>query len=200
MSMNTTTNSDPHKWKCAMQPRRIFNVPALLPLLLFISHAAFAQTASVHHLTGISASVTTSASSDKLLYSTLGQIGKGHLLTILASIKQGEEELAATISLGEGSEEELEEAPLPTEFALKPNYPNPFNPQTTIVFDLPARAKVKLVIYDLLGREVRVLVEGVREAGVHEVVFEANQLPSGTYLYRLETVAGSFVQRMLLVK
>ena len=183
-----------------MGPRKSFKLLAAFLVLLFADHVAFAQQARVHHVTGSSSRVYVSAASEILLYSTLGQTGKGHLLTILASIKQGEEELAATISLGEGSEEELEEAPLPTEFALKPNYPNPFNPQTTIVFDLPARAKVKLVIYDLLGREVRVLVEGVREAGVHEVVFEANQLPSGTYLYRLETVAGSFVQRMLLVK
>ena len=124
--------------------------------------------------------------------------------SILTSIKQGEEELAATMSLGEDSEEalkeELEEAPLPTEFALRSNYPNPFNPRTTIAFDLPSRAEVKLVIYDVLGRQVRVLVEGTRAAGTHEVVFEASDLPSGTYLVRLETPQGSFVQTMQLVK
>lgn len=183
-----------------MQDRISTKHIVLFLMLLFAGHVAFAQQARVHHVTRSSSGVYVSAGSEILLYSTLGQTGKGHLLTILASIKQGEEELAATISLGEGSEEALKEAPLPTEFALKPNYPNPFNPQTTIAFDLPVRAEVKLAIYDLLGREVRVLVEGVREAGVHEVVFEANQLPSGTYLYRLETLAGSFVQRMLLVK
>ena len=183
-----------------MNHRMLFKLLAAFSVMLFADHVAFAQQARVHHVTRSSSRVYVSAASEMRLYSTLGQIGKGHLLTILASVKQGEEELAATMSLGEGSEEALKEAPLPTKFALKPNYPNPFNPQTTIAFDLPARAEVKLAIYDLLGREVRVLVEGVREAGVHEVVFEANQLPSGTYLYRLETLAGSFVQRMLLVK
>ena len=59
---------------------------------------------------------------------------------------------------------------------------------------------VRLVIYDVLGRQVRVLVDGTREAGTHEVVFEAGNLPSGTYLVRLVTPAGSFVQTMQLVK
>ena len=57
-----------------------------------------------------------------------------------------------------------------------------------------------LVIYDVLGRQVQVLVDGVRQAGTYEAVFEAGNLPSGTYLYRLETPQGSFVQTMLLLK
>ena len=80
------------------------------------------------------------------------------------------------------------------------NYPNPFNPQTTIHFGLPESAYVKLVVYDVLGRQVRVLVDGIREAGTHEMVFEASRLPSGTYLVRLVTPQGSFVQMMQLVK
>ncbi len=56
------------------------------------------------------------------------------------------------------------------------------------------------MVYDVLGREVRLLVDGVREAGMHEVLFEASGLPSGTYLVRLVTPAGSFVQTMQLVK
>ena len=89
---------------------------------------------------------------------------------------------------------------IPTAFALEAAYPNPFNPETTIRFSVPESAQVRLVVYDVLGRQVRVLVDGVREAGVHEVVFEATSLPSGTYLYRLETPQGSFVQTMQLVK
>ena len=91
-------------------------------------------------------------------------------------------------------------AEVPAGYVLESNYPNPFNPQTTIRFGMPESAQVRLVVFDVLGRQVRVLVDGVREAGTHEVVFDARALPSGTYLYRLETPAGSFVQMMQLVK
>ena len=88
----------------------------------------------------------------------------------------------------------------PNEFMLDAAYPNPFNPHTTIRFGLPEPAQVRLVVYDVLGRLVRVLLDGTRVAGTHEVVFDANDLPSGTYLYRLETPQGSFVRTMLLAK
>ncbi len=65
---------------------------------------------------------------------------------------------------------------------------------------MPESAYVTLVVYDVLGRQVRVLVDGTRAAGTHEVVFAASNLPSGTYLVRLETPQGSFVQTMQLVK
>ena len=71
---------------------------------------------------------------------------------------------------------------------------------TAIRFDVAATAHVKLVVYDVLGRQVRVLVDGTREAGTHEVRFEAGTLPSGTYLYRLDTPLGSFTGSMLLLK
>ena len=93
-----------------------------------------------------------------------------------------------------------DEAEEPKAYVLENNYPNSFNPQTTIRFSVPEAAPVRLVVYDVLGRQVRVLVDGTREAGTHEVVFEASDLPSGTYLYRLETPQGSFTKTMLLVK
>jgi len=83
---------------------------------------------------------------------------------------------------------------------LEGSYPNPFNPATTIRFSLPEPAQVRLVVFDVLGRQVRVLLDGTREAGAHEVVFDADGLPSGTYLYRLETMRGSFVRTMLLAR
>ncbi len=93
----------------------------------------------------------------------------------------------------------VEEA-LPTAFALEPNYPNPFNPVTTIRFALPEASAVRLAVYDLLGREVSVLAEGTYPAGAHIVTWRAGDAPSGIYLYRLE--AGAFVsaRRMLLIK
>ncbi len=107
----------------------------------------------------------------------------------------GAQARAATTGFGLEQVQEVPEV-----FALESNYPNPFNPQTTIRFDVPESAVVRLVVYDVLGRQVRVLVDGARAAGRHEVVFEAGDLASGTYLYRLETPAGHFVKTMLLMK
>jgi hypothetical protein len=75
---------------------------------------------------------------------------------------------------------------IPIEFALDQNYPNPFNPVTTIDYDLPGFGSVKLKIYDMLGREVRTLVNTRQEAGRYKVNFDATSLASGIYLYRLE--------------
>ena len=89
---------------------------------------------------------------------------------------------------------------VPESFALEQNYPNPFNPSTAIHFALPELSRVRLTIYDMLGREVQRLVDGELGAGIHEVQFNATGLPSGTYLYRLETPQGSFSKRMVLLK
>jgi hypothetical protein len=89
---------------------------------------------------------------------------------------------------------------LPAAFSLRQNYPNPFNPVTTISYDLPANAAVKLTVYDLLGREVAVLAEGVQEAGTHDVVFDASGYPSGVYFYRIEAGAFSAARKLVLMK
>lgn len=88
----------------------------------------------------------------------------------------------------------------PDTFILSQNYPNPFNPSTVIKYGLPRDAKVKLAVYDLLGRRVALLIETEVPAGYHEVVFENAVLPGGVYFYRLQ--AGSFMQtkKMLLVR
>lgn len=88
------------------------------------------------------------------------------------------------------SVEQLSEAP--TEFALRQNFPNPFNPTTTIVFTIPERTAASLRVYDLLGREIAVLVDDVVQPGVYRVTFDASSYASGVYFYRL--VAGGFVQ------
>jgi subtilisin family serine protease len=91
-------------------------------------------------------------------------------------------------------------ADLPTTFSLGQNYPNPFNPTTRIVFGLPESTNTRLAVYDLLGREVAVLVDGLLPAGNHEVAFQAHHLPSGAYFYQIE--AGDFrqIRQMLLMK
>ena len=90
-----------------------------------------------------------------------------------------------------------EPAYLPTHFALGQNYPNPFNPSTTISYALPADAHVTLKVYDVLGREVRTLVNDDSKVGTYETRFDASGLASGVYLYRLQ--AGGFVQSRELV-
>jgi hypothetical protein len=89
---------------------------------------------------------------------------------------------------------------LPSRFMLIQNYPNPFNPTTVVSYQLPVASTVKLWVYDLLGREVAVLVNERREPGVHEVKFDGSNLASGVYLCRLQ--AGSYVQtrKLLLLK
>ncbi len=89
---------------------------------------------------------------------------------------------------------------VPAAFALEQNYPNPFNPSTTIRFQLQAAGDVRLAVYDLLGREVAVLVNERKSPGSYQVKFVAAGQSSGVYFYRLTT--GNFVQthKMLLVR
>ncbi|MCS6988941.1 MAG: T9SS type A sorting domain-containing protein [Chloroherpetonaceae bacterium] len=86
------------------------------------------------------------------------------------------------------------------DYRLEQNYPNPFNPTTTIAYVLPKAEKVSLKVYDVLGREVATLVNEVKGAGAHATTFDAANLASGVYFYRLQ--AGSFSQtkKMMLVK
>jgi len=85
----------------------------------------------------------------------------------------------------------------PELFELSQNYPNPFNPSTSITFDLPRRSHAKLIVYDLLGREVSTPVDEIRGPGRHQVRFQATHLASGVYLYRV--TADGFVQTRKMV-
>jgi hypothetical protein len=99
-----------------------------------------------------------------------------------------------------GSVTSVTEEAVPTVFTLDQNYPNPFNPSTTIRYGLPQGDYVKIVVYDMLGREVARVLEGPQTAGFHEITFEAGDLPSGTYVYRLETPAQTLAKKLVLVK
>lgn len=89
---------------------------------------------------------------------------------------------------------------IPNYYSLAQNYPNPFNPTTQITYTLPKSGVVKLVIYDVLGREVRTLVNERKEVGVYDVNFDASALASGIYFYKLEANDFSDVKKMILVK
>ena len=89
---------------------------------------------------------------------------------------------------------------IPAAFALEQNYPNPFNPSTTIEFALDKTQHVTLSVYDLLGQEVRTLVDGVQPAARYSVSFDASDLASGAYLYALRTEEQTAVKTMALLK
>jgi hypothetical protein len=86
---------------------------------------------------------------------------------------------------------------------LAQNYPNPFNPSTVIGFRVSGAdggTPLRLAVYDVIGREVAVLVDGMMPAGAHQVAFDAGNLSSGIYLYRLETGGRTYTRRMILLK
>jgi len=95
---------------------------------------------------------------------------------------------------------EKEENILPSEYSLSQNYPNTFNPTTKIRYEIPEGSFITIKVYDVLGREISTLLNEEKPAGSYEVEFEASQLTSGIYFYRLQ--AGSFVEtkKMVLMK
>jgi hypothetical protein len=89
---------------------------------------------------------------------------------------------------------------LPTQFELLQNYPNPFNPTTKIQFSIVDRQLTIVKVYDVLGREVSTLVNGMKEPGTHTVEFDASNLPSGVYFYRLQTADFIETKKLMVLK
>ncbi len=89
---------------------------------------------------------------------------------------------------------------IPTEYELSQNYPNPFNPSTTIRFSLPKQTQLKINLYNMLGELLETIAEGIYEAGYYKVTFNAMNLPSGAYIYRLEGSEFVETRKMLLLK
>ena len=88
----------------------------------------------------------------------------------------------------------------PDSYSLSQNFPNPFNPSTTILFELDTPGYVSLEVFDVRGSRVITLTSDQRASGLHEVTFDASHLASGTYIYRLSTKTGSISRKMLLIK
>ncbi|MBK7258014.1 MAG: T9SS type A sorting domain-containing protein [Ignavibacteriae bacterium] len=88
----------------------------------------------------------------------------------------------------------------PKEFLIDQNFPNPFNPSTTIRYGLPNRSHVTLLVFNTLGQQVSILQNGDQEAGYHEVRFDGANLPSGVYFYRMQTGSFTETKKFLLVR
>ena len=89
---------------------------------------------------------------------------------------------------------------IPSEYKLHQNYPNPFNPKTKISFDIPKSSNVKLIIYDISGKELGTFINEFQSAGTHSFIVDGSVLSSGVYFYKL--IAGDFsdIKKMILVK
>lgn len=101
--------------------------------------------------------------------------------------------------LKQGDNEENNEM-LPTEYSLLQNYPNPFNPTTQIIYDIKEPSFTTLKVYNSLGEEVVTLVDGMKTQGRYTVDFNASNLPSGVYIYKLTSGNFSSVKKMVLTK
>jgi hypothetical protein len=89
---------------------------------------------------------------------------------------------------------------VPTAYKLEQNYPNPFNPTTNIKYSIPKDGSVSLKIYDVLGNEVSVFVDGFMKAGMYNAEFDASNFASGVYFYTLKTGEFTSTKKMLLIK
>lgn len=115
------------------------------------------------------------------------QTGSLFKMNIIYSILTGVNENTASVSV-------------PEQFELYQNYPNPFNPVTNIKFSLPENGNISLKLYDRLGKEVETLAEGFRNAGTYEINFNASELSSGIYFYKIITNDYSATKKMMLIK
>jgi hypothetical protein len=107
----------------------------------------------------------------------------------------------ASMNLGDAPEatEEIADV-MPTAYALYNAYPNPFNPATTIQYDLPEETFVSLKVFDLLGREMATLINGTQRAGTHTVRFNAGSMQSGVYICRIQTAQFTQTRKLVLLK
>jgi hypothetical protein len=154
-----------------------------------------AQTQIISSVFGSGATAT--ASNANRIVGTLGQALTG--VTGSASNTAQSGFWAQTVDLIT-SVEQIPAESIPKEFRLEQNYPNPFNPTTTIQFALPKRSSVTLKLYDILGREVAILVDEELPPGEYKVQFDAAGLASGVYFYRLETEGFVRTRKLMLLR
>lgn len=149
----------------------------------------------------------------KLAYAGTSPVTEGDLIHLRFTLRDGVQGVARQIQptrfkLNETDLTEVigshatstDDPAMPLEFALEPNFPNPFNPTTQIRWSLDTGRETTLKVYDVLGREVAVLVDGFLPAGRHQVTFDATGLTSGVYMYRLQSGTQVRTGKMTLLK
>jgi len=134
------------------------------------------------------------------------------VIMMLASVSSGDVNAGPILSVNSGfgqftgtNLEADTEIPMPAEFTLYPNYPNPFNPFTMISYDLAGEANVRLQVYDLMGRMIKNIINETQSAGRHLAVWNAtdnfgNPVSAGVYIYRLQADDHVFNRKMILIK
>ena len=123
------------------------------------------------------------------------------MLTWQSRLLLGEiDSIPASAGLQNLKQEVATKAEIPATVALLGNYPNPFNPSTVISYQLPAAGHVSLKVYNMLGQQVAMLVDGIQDAGFKSVTFDATRLASGVYFYRLEALGKVLVNKLLLLR
>jgi hypothetical protein len=161
---------------------RNFKMRSILIIIILLAFATNVKTQSVLEISA-GASITITSGADICADSIIGNIqGEGTICGGVNSIDSGTE--------GES----------PKVFALDQNYPNPFNPSTKISWQSPVSGHQALKIYDVLGNEVETLVNEEKPAGNYEVDFNATQLSSGIYFYRLQAGYYNASRKMILIK
>ena len=123
---------------------------------------------------------------------TLGQLGVGMSDNANFTLNSGFWYSADIITVVEDGE-----AGIPEKYELYQNYPNPFNPATTIKYAVPEAARIRIELYNLLGQQVRVLLDEEKERGYHTIELRANGLASGIYLYRM--IANNYIETKKLI-
>jgi len=158
--------------------------------------------------------IKTDSTGDMLWYWNYGGPGEDGAASIRQTADEGFIVAGSTTSFGAGGNDALiirltsdqtsiaenGNPYLPAELSLNPNYPNPFNAVTTISFQLAIPGNVKLAVYDLLGREIAILVNGYLETGNYTIDFDASGLSSGVYFYRMWAGDAVETRRMVLLK
>ena len=170
-----------------MRSLRFLLIITVIALVSFFQQTAMGQNRVSQSVLGNGGGTVTDGSTS--IRATLGQtlIGRASNPSNISSVGFWYQSLDFITIV-----EEVETEFIPKEFRLEQNYPNPFNPSTTIEFALPRQAEVTLQIFDLLGRAVTTLVDDELGAGSYKLTFEAEDLPSGIYFYRLQ--AGDFIK------
>jgi hypothetical protein len=147
-------------------------------------------------------SITSYPDSLRLRVKTSGGVTSGiYTISVIGAGSNGTPVHKRTITLNvnpvglTGNEKEI-----PKDYSLLQNYPNPFNPTTNIRFDLPKAGDVKLFVYDITGKVVSTIVNGNVDAGRHNITFNAENLSSGIYFYKLETESFADVKKMMIIK